>query len=159
METITLFDLIGQEIVDLRYHYISENEYGLQSFYAYIKLSEGVIIDIPHHLDNEYQQKAGEKQNYFETQYRTGYLADGDNKSQFEGQKIIDFHFCYYDNEIEDDTSCYIQLSNGYYLTENNYGPPGITNIDLVILSEEEFLAEAKLNDIRSFLKTAPQEE
>ena len=50
-------------------------------------------------------------------------------------------------------------LTNNFYLSENNSGPIGVTNIDLIILDEKEFNEEVKrLNeievDVRSFIKT-----
>ena len=73
MDILKLSELIGQEIADLRFHYISENEYGLQSFYSFIKLANDIIIDIPKYNDNnEYLQLADDNLSYFKKQFDTG---------------------------------------------------------------------------------------
>ncbi len=50
--------------------------------------------------------------------------------------------------------SAFLQLLNGYYLTENNSGPVGLNDIDLIILDEKQFKERQNNADIRSFLKT-----
>jgi len=150
MDTLKLSELIGQEIIELRFHYVPENEYGLQSFHSYIKLSTDTIIDIPNFDDNEYLQLTQDNLEYFKKMFNTGELVNDKVKTYLVGQKIIDFYFSYYNEEIDFDHSAFIKLSNGYYLTENNFGPVGLTNIDLIILDEEHFLKEVKrLNDIK----------
>ena len=72
------------------------------------------------------------------------------------GQKIVDFYFCYYDNEIDFDFSAFIKLSNNYYLSEKNFGPVGITNVNLIIFNEKQFMNQIdrlkKVNiDVNSF--------
>lgn len=153
MNTLKLSDLIGQEITAVNYHYVEENEFGLQSFHSFIKLKSGAIIDIPKFDNDDYLLLNEENLNYFQNQFDTGDPVIQNAKKILLGQKIIDFHFTYDDNEIDLDRSAYIQLSNGYYLTENNYGPPGIIPIDLVILNEDDFVEHTKGADVRSFLK------
>jgi hypothetical protein len=156
METLKLSELIGQEIADLRFHYVPENEYGLQSFHSYIKLTDNRIIDIPNFDDDDYLQLTQENLEYLQKMFDTGEIILEKNKSYFVGQKIMDFYFSYYNNEVEFDHSAYIKLTNGYYLTENNFGPVGLTHIDLIILDEQQFAERQKSPqvDIRSFLRT-----
>lgn len=61
MATLKLSELIVQYIEDLRFQYIRENEYGLQSFHSYIKVKNGIIISIPHVNDDEYLELNREK--------------------------------------------------------------------------------------------------
>lgn len=159
MATLKLSELIEEEIVELRFHYVPENEYGLQSFHSYIKLANETIIDIPKFDDQEYIQLTQDNLNYLKKMFDTGSLVNDKVKPYFIGQRIVDFYFSYSNDEVDFDHSAFIKLSNNYYLTENNFGPIGLTNIDLVILDEEHFIQEVKrLNDIkvdvRSFQKT-----
>lgn len=144
MKTLKLSDLIGQEIAELRFHYVPENEYGLQSFHSFIKLSSDIIIDIPNDDNDDYLRLTQENLEYFAKMFETGESVHEKVKTYLVGQKILDFYFSYYDDEIDFEHSAFIKLMNGYYLTENNYGPVGLTNIDLVILDEEQFLQEVK---------------
>ena len=154
MTTLKLSDLIGQEIADLNYQYIAENEFGLQSFHSFIKLTGGIIIDIPKFDNDDYLLLNEENLDYFLNKFNTGDPVNDTSKKYLLGQKITDFYFSYRENEIDLDRSAYIQLSNGYYLTENNYGPAGLIPLDLVILNEDDFLEQTKGVDVRSFLKT-----
>ena len=158
MDTLKLSELIGQEIVELRFHYVPENEYGLQSFHSYIKLTNDIIIDIPKFDDNDYLQLTQDNLSYLKKMFDTGELVNDKLKTYYVGQKIVDFYFSYYNDEIDFDHSVFIQLSNSYYMTENNFGPLGLTNIDLIILGEEHYIKEVKRLheikvDVRSFVK------
>lgn len=156
METLKLSELIGQEIADLRFHYLPENEYGLQSFHSYIKLTDNRIISIPSFDDDDYLELTQENLGYMQKRFDTGDTVPEKSKSFFVGQKIMDFFFTYYNNEVQFDHSAFIKLTNGFYLTENNFGPVGLTNIDLIILDEQQFLERQNntVVEIRSFLKT-----
>lgn len=160
MDTLKLSELIGQEIKDLRFHYISENEHGLQSFYSYIKLANDVIIDIPKfNDDNDYLQLTEDNLDYLKKRFDTGELVNEKIKTYFVGQKIVDFYFSYYNNEVDSDYCAFIKLTNGYYLSENNSGPVGLTDIDLIIIDENQFIERTKdleeiEVDVRSFTKT-----
>src|SRR4051812_36700537 len=71
MDTLKLSELIGQEILELKFHYVPENEYGLQSFHSYIKLANDTIIDIPHFDDDEYLQLTQDNLIYLKTMFDT----------------------------------------------------------------------------------------
>ena len=153
METLKLSELIGQEISELRFHYIAENDYGMQSFHSYIKLASGTIISIPKFDDDEYLDLTNENLAYLQNRFDEGSIVNNSLKIYFVGQKITDFYFSYYNDEIDTDWPGCIQLSNGYYLTECNFGPPGLF-VDLIILTEEgisDRIRDLKI-EIRSFL-------
>ncbi|MGX7666732.1 hypothetical protein [Flavobacterium pedocola] len=160
MEILKLSNVIGQEIAELKFHYVQENEYGLQTFDSFIKLANGKLIGIPKFDDDDYLELNPEVLEYYTTKFNTGsFLNNTAWRNLIIGQKIEDFLFCYYDNEIDFEFSAYIKLSNGYYITETNSGPVGITDVDLQVLNEKEFQQEMnrlKNNEIevRSFLKT-----
>ncbi|MCZ8197003.1 MAG: hypothetical protein O9267_05315 [Flavobacterium sp.] len=160
MEILKLSEIIGQEIVELKFHYLPENEYGLQSFHSYIKLKNETIIGIPNFDDNEYLNLDQENLNYYKTMFETGQPLNHETSRQLIiGQKITDFYFCYYENEIDFDFSAFIKLSNNYYLSEHNFGPIGITDVDLILFDEKRFNNEIErlknINvDVRSFSKT-----
>lgn len=156
METLKLSELIGQEIADLRFHYVPENEYGLQSFHSFIKLADDRIISIPKFDDDDCLQLTQDNLDYLQKMFYSGDTVTDRLKTYFAGQKIVDFYFRYYNNEVDFDHSAFIKLSNNYYLTENNFGPVGLTDIDLMIFDEKQFLERLNdpENDIRSFGKT-----
>jgi len=137
MEILKLTDLIGQEISAITFHYTRENEYGLQSFDSYIKLDSDHIIDIPTFDDNNYLDLSEENIEYLKSQFDKGQELEMTVKKYLVKQKIVDFLFCFSNNEIEMDRRCYIKLSNGFFLTETNFSPPGIS-IGLLVLTEQE---------------------
>jgi len=154
MNTLKLSDLIGQEIKELRFHYVAENEFGLQSFHSYIKLDSDTKINIPNFDDDEFFELNPENIDFLKKMFDSGSSVNEKLRGYFTGQKISDFYFNYYNNEVEPDKSAYIKLSNNYYLTEHNFGPVGLTNINLEILDEQQFLEKSNYTgvDIRSFL-------
>ena len=157
MDSLKLSELVGQEIEELRFHYVQENEYGLQAFHSYIKLSNDTIFDIPHFDNNDYLELTPENIDYLKKMFDTGQKVNDTVKLLFVGQRIEDFYFSYSNGEIDFDFSAFIKLSNNYYLTEKNYGPGGL-NINLTILDERQFKEEVeRLNgikvDVRSFTK------
>ncbi|WP_284652594.1 hypothetical protein [Flavobacterium terrisoli] len=159
MDTLKLSELIGQEIEDLRFHYIPENEYGLQSFHTYIKLANNWIIDIPKYDDDDYLNLTYDNLDYYKKMFEAGKSVPDKLKTSFAGQTILDFYFSYDGDEVDFDQSAFIKLSNNLYLSENNFGPMGLTTIDLIIFNEEQFTAEVqRLKDneieVRSFLNT-----
>lgn len=125
----------------------------LQQFKAFFKLSNGTIIDIPTYDDEEFLILSDENIAYFLECYEQGKELTKSGKARIEGQKIEDIYFCYYQEELLD--NAYVKLSNGYYITETNYGPPGVTTVDLLILSEKEFLKSTELLNaqIKSYLQ------
>lgn len=118
MDTIKLSDLIGQKIAELRFHYIRENEYGLQSFHSYIRLDNDTIFTIPHFDDDNYTELNQDNLDYLRKNFDTGQSVGDKIKPFFVEQKIEDFYFAYYNNELDFDFSAFIKLSNNYYLTE-----------------------------------------
>lgn len=144
MDILKLSDIIGLEIVELRFYYIPNNEFNMQSFHSYIKLSNDLIIDIPHYSDDEYMVLTQENLDYLKERFETGQSVKDNVKTSFVGQKITDFYFYLSDNEDENDYSAFIKLSNNIYLTEKNFGPIGLTDVDLFILDEKQFLNEVE---------------
>jgi len=142
MDILHLSTLIGKEIIDLRVHYVSENEYGLQSFHTYLKLSDDTIIDIPKFDDDVYLHLTTENLEYLKSRFDKGTIIDKKLRTLIVGQKITDLFFCYYNNEVDVDFSAFVKLSNNMYLSEKNFGPVGITNVDLILLNDEEFNTE-----------------
>ncbi|MFC4817153.1 hypothetical protein [Flavobacterium sp. GCM10023249] len=156
MQTLKLSELIGKEITDIRFQYTEENQYGLQSFHAYLKLNDNTIIDIPQSDEDDYLELTTENIDYLQKKFDSSESINELAKKYCIGQKIVDFFFFYSDDEFDIGTSGYIKLSNGYYLSEINYGPPGITTVDLILLNESKFenhRNNPKMN-IRSFLNS-----
>lgn len=149
---MNISDIIGLTITEIRYTYSYQNEYGMQEFYAYLKLSNGLIIEIPQYSDSELNESV-ERNRIFEK----AQIPNKNCKNRIENQKIVDIHFCYYDNEQDFESKAYIELENGTVFTEENRGPQGLTDIDLEILTKSEFderIAELdKDSEIKSYLK------
>lgn len=149
---MNISDIIGLTITEIRYTHTYQNEYGMQEFFSYLKLSNGLIIEIPQYSDLEINESAERKRIFTEAK-----TPNKECKKRIENQKIIDIHFCYYDNEQDFDSKAYIELENGTYFTEENHGPQGLTNIDLEMLTQSEFdkrIAELDEDyEIKSYLK------
>lgn len=149
---MNISDIIGLTITEIRYTYTYQNEYDMQEFYAYLKLSNGLVIEIPQYSDLELNEST-ERNRIFEK----AQIPNKDCKNRIENQKIVDIYFCYYDNEQDFDSKAYIELENGTFFTEQNRGPQGLTDIDLEMLSKSEFeerVAELdEESEIKSYLK------
>ena len=143
MKTLKLSELIGETISSVRCTYNPSNEYHLQEFHSYLKLGNGLIIDFPIFDEEEFLVLDDENINYFLDCFENAEEISSIAKRKIEGQKIENIFFCYYEDKLEDSKRAYLKLSNGYYITEINYGPPGI-NVDLLILSESEFQQRIK---------------
>lgn len=154
MDMLKLSEVIGKEIADLRFHYVPENEYGLQSFHAYLKLSDDSIIDIPKFDDDVYLHLTTENLDYLKSRFNTGKIIDKKLSNFIVGKKITDLFFCYYNNEVDIDFSAFVKLSNNMFVSEKNYGPVGLTGITLILKNEIEFITEInRLNSIGVVVK------
>jgi len=146
-----LSDIIGQEISKIRYSYQPENEHGMQEFHSYLRFATKEVIFLPKYPDNEmdlieYYDK--NKTCSFGKAERCGMAS----RVLFKNKKIVDVHFRYFEGTPLEDSSGILELDNGMYITENNFGPPGLTNIDLMILNSEQFAALGDDEiEIRSF--------
>jgi len=143
--------IIGLEITEIRYTYTYQNEYAMQEFFAYLKLSNGLIIEIPQYSDSQIRESA-ELNKIFENAKKP----DDNCRKQIENQKITDIHFCFYEQESDEESKAYLELENGIYITEENRGPIGLTTVDLEILTKSEFeKLKAELEEdfeIKSFI-------
>lgn len=154
METLRLSEIIGKEISDICCHYIAENEFGLQSFHAFLKLSDGTIIYIPKFDDEVYLHLTSENIEYLKTRFETGESIDKKLRKSIIGQKITDLFFCYYNNEVDVDFSAFVKLSNNMYLSEKNFGPVGLTDIGLILMNACDFnLKKQRLSEINVVFK------
>jgi hypothetical protein len=149
MDTLTLSELIEQCINSVRWIYTEKNEYDLQEFHSYLKLSNGIIIPIPQYDNEAFLKLNIENIDYFQKHYGNAQELKGDSKTKIEGHKIEDIYFCYYNGEIDNDKKAYIKLKNGLYFTENNFGPVGVTNVDLIIYNQKEF--DKEINSIKAY--------
>jgi hypothetical protein len=107
-----------------------------------LKLSDDTIIDIPKFDDDVYLHLTTENLEYLKSRFDKGTIIDKKLRTLIVGQKITDLFFCYYNNEVDVDFSAFVKLSNNMYLSEKNFGPVGITNVDLILLNDEEFNTE-----------------
>jgi hypothetical protein len=151
MEILRLSHLIGDEIAEIRCQYTWENEYGLQEFHSYIRLKSGHIIDIPDFPEYVYRSAPPGNLNHDQSQFYSGTAFDEPVNRLVVGQKIVDFHFNYYENELDWSSKPYIELSNGMYLTEDRSAPLG-ASVGLFVLTKERFADRTSGQDVRSFL-------
>jgi hypothetical protein len=156
IEVLTLSSLIGKEILEARCHYTYENEWGLTEYHTYIKLSGNIVIDIPMFDDQEYSLSTQDNSGYLQERFDSGNSFLDETRKKIEGQMIVDFFLCFNEEgDLHDLGSGYILLSDGNYLVERQYAPPGI-GIGLLILDEKRFIDRNKQFkiDARSFLQT-----
>lgn len=149
---MSVSEIIGLTITEIRYNYIYQNEYDMQEFFAYLKLSNGLVIQIPQYFDCDI--KTNDELNRI---FLKAKKLNENCKTKIENQKITDMHFWFYEQESHIEFKAYLELENGNFVTENNFGPMGLTTVDLEILNKSDF---DKLKDeldedlqIKSYLK------
>ena len=135
---MTLADLIGKKIKKIRFNYERNNEHDMQEFQSQVMLSSKAMFLIPSAPDtsldlNQYYDK--NKSSSFDTASRCGLAS----RLLFRNKTIVDIHFRYANGEPLQDESCILELENGRYVTENKSGPQGLTNIDLVLMNQDQF--------------------
>ncbi|UII18976.1 hypothetical protein [Fulvivirga ligni] len=135
---VTLSDVIGKSLVDIRYKYVSSNEYGMQEFHSYLKLNDGNIIQFPKYDGDVISDYEGINNSYFYPDFDEQDRLTNEVEDRILGNKIEDFFFCYFDGEVDDDKCSYIKLENGIFITEINYGPQGVP-VDLFLFVEHQF--------------------
>ena len=131
---MTISELIGLTITEIRFDYTYQNEYDMQEFFAYLKLSNGLIIEIPQYSDLELNESEELNKSFANAKKPTK-----DCKKRIENQKITDVHFCFYEQEPDEESKAYLELENGIYISEENRGPMGLTTVDLEILTKSQF--------------------
>ncbi|WP_108802412.1 hypothetical protein [Aquimarina sp. Aq107] len=134
-----LSDLIDEKISKIRFNYTVENEQGMQEFQSQIRLSNGQVVLLPKHLNDDIdlvEDYSNNKRISFEKAQRYGLTS----RLMFRNKQIKDIHFRFLDNEQVMDSSAILELDNGKFITENNYGPNGLTDINLVIMNKTQFL-------------------
>ena len=134
-----LSDLIDEKISKIRFNYTVENEQGMQEFQSQIRLSNGQVVLLPKHLNDDIdlvEDYSNNKHISFEKAQRYGLTS----RLMFRNKQIKDIHFRFLDNEQVMDSSAILELDNGKFITENNYGPNGLTDINLVIMNKTQFL-------------------
>ncbi len=146
-------EIINLKIERIKCHYNLTDEF--QVFYSYLKLSNGKIIDLPHYHNLEKSLIDSILENS-KKDYRKAKRINRKEREKIQGQRIVDIHYCFYENESDEERRAHIELSNGMYLTEYNYGVVGMS-IGLILRSKEEFdRLKSELEDgfeIRSYLK------
>jgi hypothetical protein len=151
---LKLSEIIGCKIEGIRCHYTEENEYGQQQFFSYLKLSNGHIINFPMFDEENFMELSESNIQYFQNQFATGYPFSNSKEDLIIGKTIKDIYFCYFDNKIVGDERAYIKLDDEKYLTEINFGPPGI-GIGLSIINEQDCKENIKQNEqqVKSYLE------
>lgn len=132
---VVIKDLIGLKIKDIRFKYVNDNGYNLQEFTTYIKLTNGLIFTIPYYYDEEFSIFDEE----IEEEYLNAQHLPKSILKLFQGKKIADFHFVFFENESCELEKAIIELECEFYFTEKNNGPIGLTDVDLEILNKQKF--------------------
>lgn len=131
---MTIAELIGLTIKEIRFDYTYQNKYDMQEFFAYLKLSNGMIIEIPQYSDLKLKESEELNKTFINAK-----RPNMECKKRIENQKITDLHFCFYEKKPDEENKAYVELENGIHFSEENYGPIGLTTVDLEILTKSEF--------------------
>ena len=146
-------ELINLKIDKVRYY--NDLIDGFQVFYSFYKLSNGKLTELPHY-HNLKQKTYDTRLKNIDEYYKESKRIFRKERKQIQGQKIVDIHYCFYKNESDEERRAYMELSNGIYLTEYNYGVEGMS-IGLILRNKEGFdQLKNELEDgfeIRSYLK------
>ena len=135
---MTLADLLGKKIKKIRFNYERENEHDMQEFQSQVMLANKEVFLIPNYPDTSFDLTAyydKNKSSTFDSAQRCGLAS----RLLFRNKTIVDVHFRYADGEPLQDASCILELENGKYVTENKFGPAGMTDIDLMVLNRDQF--------------------
>lgn len=132
---VVIKDLIGLKIKDIWFKYVNDNGYNLQEFTTYIKLTNGLIFTIPYYYDEEFIIFDEE----IEEEYLNAQHLPKSILKLFQGKKIADFHFVFFENESCELEKAIIELECEFYFTEKHNGPIGLTDVDLEILNKQKF--------------------
>lgn len=130
-------DIIGLKIVDIRFHYLRQNEQGLQEFFCYLKLSNEHIISIPVWPELAELEEENAKALNFEEALE---FQQSIRNKVLEAE-IQDIFFR--DKGDFFSRPAILKLSNGYYLSEQNYASEGLA-AGLCLWSQRNFELEKK---------------
>ncbi|WP_291122595.1 hypothetical protein [Empedobacter sp. UBA7620] len=130
---MTLTDSIGKIITEIKYCYNPENKYGLQEFESFIKIDNDKVIQIPYFPTEEWNESETLKK------FELARKVESKLIELILNLKIINYHFKYFENELDEMEKAIIELENGLYITEKN-GPFGLTDVDLHSMHTIEFL-------------------
>ena len=114
------------------------NQYDLQEFESFIQLENKIYLTIPSSLDSFPIDKK-ERQQSLKKNFKQGNKIPKDLKPLLTGSKIVNIHFPYFRDEIDDEEKAFIELENGYFISEYNFGPLGVNNVDLKIITKQDF--------------------
>lgn len=133
---VSVKDLIGLKIKDIRFKYLSNNGYDLQEFTTYVKLTNDLIFTIPYYYDEEFSVFDED----IEEEYLNGQHLPKSIQKLFQGKEIVDFHFVFHENELCELEKAIVELEDELYFTEKHNGPMGLNDIDLQILNKQKFM-------------------
>lgn len=134
--------LLGDTLVDIRNYYASESHNGwLDCSSTYMTLARNGVVSFPISGDDVfYNVPVDTKAQTLSDMFRERIL----------GQKIQNIYYYYNeDGEAEDGHLSFIELENGYVMTENIDGMDQTGNINLFLYTREEF---------RELVKKSPYE-
>ena len=132
---ITPLQIIGQKITEVRYRYNPENEYGLQAFCSFFRLTNGSVIRIPTYADEVWASS----NSALPAAYSKAPIAGAKITAIIKHRKIVDLYFRYYNNESDEEQRSFTEPENEVFITEINVGPAGVTDVDLKILNGDDF--------------------
>lgn len=140
-------DIIGLKIADMRFHYVRENAEGLQEFSCYLKLSNEQILSFPVWPDAPELENEPDRIHA----YDTALVFQRSILNKVLGAEIEDIIFR--DTAEFFSRPAILKLSNGFYLSEQNYASEG-QSAGLCLWSERNFEQEKKnWKGIKSYLK------
>ncbi|MEM8887500.1 MAG: hypothetical protein AAGD28_05900 [Bacteroidota bacterium] len=139
-------EIIGLKIADMRFHYLRQNEQGLQEFFCYLKLSNEKVISIP-----VWPEANGlEEENATNLLFESALEFQQSIRKKVLDAEILDILF----RDIGDFFSrpAILKLSNGFYLSEQNFASEGIA-AGLCLWSQGNFdLEKRNWKGLKSYL-------
>lgn len=127
-------DVLGLKIKEIKFNYTVENDFGLQEFTTFIKLSNNEIIQIPYFIDEYWNSNDVILINeYSKIQFFDNEIL------KIVGKSIVDFYFVFFENELNEQEKAIVEIEDGVYFTEKHFGPVGLTDVNLRILNKDEF--------------------
>jgi len=116
---MNLIQLIGETVMAVRCHAYFDNKTHLQCFFSYWYFSNGTVISFPRYPDQECKEELLVAVKDLERL-----------REEFEdkiiGKNIIDFHFPFFDGELDEEQSAIIELEGNIYVSENSFAPEGL---------------------------------
>jgi len=103
----------------VRCHSYFDSKKHLQCFYSYWYFSNGTAISFPRSPDQEYKEE-------LLVEFKDLKRIRKEFENKIIGKNIIDFHFPFFEGELDEEQSVIIELEGDIYVSENSFAPEGL---------------------------------